>query len=154
MFDLQEIEAIRRLKYRYFRCLDLKMWDEMKDCFVEDATSAYDSGKYSFAGRDAIIGFLMQYMDRSTFITVHHGHHPEIDITSPTTATGIWALQDIVIDLEHRTTLRGAAYYEDQYVKVNGQWKIKSTGYVRTYEEIESRAEPPKLQLTSNRFAK
>ena len=29
--------------------------------------------------------------------TVHHGHMPEIEITSDSTATGIWALHDIVI---------------------------------------------------------
>jgi len=27
--DLVEIEAIKRLKYRYLRCLDLKLWDEL-----------------------------------------------------------------------------------------------------------------------------
>ena len=25
-------------------------------------------------------------------VTVHHGHMPEIDVTSPTTATGTWAM--------------------------------------------------------------
>ena len=45
MIDRQELEAIKRLKYRYFRCLDLKRWDELKECFVEDATSAYGGGE-------------------------------------------------------------------------------------------------------------
>ena len=27
-------------------------------------------------------------------VTVHHGHMPEIDVTSPTTATGTWAMED------------------------------------------------------------
>jgi hypothetical protein len=27
--DLVEVEAIKRLKYRYMRCLDQKLWDEM-----------------------------------------------------------------------------------------------------------------------------
>ena len=29
-------------------------------------------------------------------VTVHHGHMPEIELTSPITATGIWAMFDIV----------------------------------------------------------
>ncbi len=29
-------------------------------------------------------------------VTVHHGHMPEIEITSPTTASGIWAMQDFL----------------------------------------------------------
>ena len=40
MVDLQEIEAIKRLKYRYFRCIDTKAWKELEDCFSEDASCA------------------------------------------------------------------------------------------------------------------
>jgi hypothetical protein len=28
--DLVELERIRRLKYRYLRCVDLKLWDEIR----------------------------------------------------------------------------------------------------------------------------
>ena len=40
MIDLRELEAIKRLTYRYIRCLDLKRWDELQECVVEDATAA------------------------------------------------------------------------------------------------------------------
>ena len=45
MDDLHEIEAIKRLKYRYMRCLDQKRWAELAECFTEDATTAYGGGK-------------------------------------------------------------------------------------------------------------
>jgi bile-acid 7alpha-dehydratase len=154
MYDLQEIEAIKRLKYKYFRCLDTKQWDEMRECLTEDATAAYASGKYSFQGREQILKFLIDAMNRPTVLSAHHGHHPEIDLTGATTAVGVWALADIFIDLQAGITIRGAAYYRDEYVKVDGQWKIKSTGYDRTFEEFENRADIPSLQITENRFAK
>jgi bile-acid 7alpha-dehydratase len=154
MYDLQEIEAIKRLKYKYFRCLDTKLWDEMRECFTEDATAAYASGKYSFQGREQILKFLIDAMNRPTVLSAHHGHHPEIELTGTTTAVGVWALADTFIDLQAGITIRGAAYYRDEYVKVGGQWKIKSTGYDRTFEEFESRADIPSLQITENRFAK
>ena len=154
MYDLQEIEAIKRLKYKYFRCLDTKRWDEMKECFTEDANAAYSSGKYSFQGRDQIVQFLIDAMNRPTVLSAHHGHHPEIELTSPTTAVGVWALADVFIDLHAAITVRGAAYYRDDYVKVNGQWKIKTTGYERTFEEVENRGDIPSLQITENRFVK
>ncbi len=153
MYELQEIEAIKRLKYKYFRCLDLRLWDEMRECFVEDATSAYSSGKYSFQGRDQIIKFLIGAMDRPTVLSAHHGHHPEIELTSATTAVGTWALADVFIDLQAGITLRGAAYYHDEYSKANGEWRIKSTGYERIFEEVQNRADTPSLQMTENRFA-
>jgi len=43
---LEDIEAIRRLKYKYFRCLDSKLWDEFAECFTEDATTSYSDGQY------------------------------------------------------------------------------------------------------------
>jgi hypothetical protein len=153
MYDLQEIEAIKRLKYKYFRCLDCKLWEEMRECFTEDATSAYSSGRYSFRGREQILRFLIDAMDRPTVLSAHHGHHPEIELTGPTTAVGVWALADVFIDLQAGITVRGAAYYRDEYVKVDGHWKIQSTGYERTFEEMERRADIPSLQITANRFA-
>jgi len=149
---LAEIESIKQLKYKYFRCLDSKRWAELADCFVPDATSSYDSGKYSFQGRDQIVGFLERALGRPTMITMHHGHHPEIEITSPTTATGIWYLEDQVIDTQRNTTLRGAAFYHDAYVKRDGAWKLQSTGYVRTFEEVQDRSETPSLAITRTMF--
>jgi len=150
---LEDIEAIKRLKYTYFRCLDQKRWEELRECFVEEATSAYGDGVFAFTGREAIMTFLIDALARPTILTAHHGHHPEIDLTSPTTATGIWALEDTIIDVQNNVTIRGAAFYRDEYVKVQGRWKIKATGYERTFEEIESRADTPSLRLTANRFA-
>jgi hypothetical protein len=46
--DLVEIELIKRLKYRYLRCLDQKLWDEIETCFTPDATARYGGGLYEF----------------------------------------------------------------------------------------------------------
>jgi hypothetical protein len=45
-------------------------------------------------------------------------------------------------------TVRGAAYYEDDYVKVDGDWRIKHTGYKRVYEELAPR--PADVTLTAS----
>ena len=34
---LEDIESIRRLRNKYFRCLDGKLWDEIAECFTEFA---------------------------------------------------------------------------------------------------------------------
>ena len=152
MIDLNELEAIKRLKYKYLRCLDLKLWSELAQCFTEDATSAYSGGKYSFDGRDAIMDFLEKAMGAPSFLSSHTVHHPEIDLTSDSTATGTWALHDIVIETNADIVIQGAAFYHDEYVKVDGEWKIRSTGYERTYEETLSRADLPSLKITANRW--
>ena len=55
--DLVEIELIKRVKYAYFRNLDLKQWDEIRELFTEDASASYGGGAYAFEGRDAIVEF-------------------------------------------------------------------------------------------------
>jgi hypothetical protein len=136
---LEEIEAIKRLKYRYMRCIDQKLWKEMEGCFTPSATCSYSGGKYTFQGRDAIMKFLIESMDRPTFLSSHRVHHPEIELTSATSATGVWALEDFVIDEQHGFSLRGAAFYRDEYVKLGAEWKIQHTGYERTFEEMALR---------------
>ena len=44
------------------------------------------------------------------------------------------------------TVLHGAGFYSDEYVKVNGAWKIKHTGYERTFEQIETREAPLQMR--------
>ena len=148
--DLVEIEQIKRLKYRYVRCLDQKRWDEIEKCFVPDAVASYGGGAWAFEGRDAILEFLRSSMGSEQFLSSHRVGQPEIDITGPDTATGIWALADTVAQLEFGVDIRGGAFYEDTYVKVDGQWRIKSTGYKRTYEEIEPRSS--EITVTASLF--
>lgn len=143
--DLVEIEAIKRLKHRYVRCLDQKRWDEVAECFMPDATSSYGGGEYSFRGVDEIMHFLRESLGPA-MITMHQVQQPEIDLIGPTSASGVWALEDRVIMVEHGLTLRGAAYYTDRYEKVGGEWKIAHTGYERLFEEMEPRR--PDTRLT------
>lgn len=132
---LVDLERIKRLKYAYFRCLDQKLWDDMFDLFTPDATAAYSGGKYSFSGRDAIVGFMRTNMSREAFHTSHRVHHPEIDIDRDD-ATGTWAMDDVNVDSELDFYLAGAGFYEDRYRRIDGEWKIAHTGYRRTFETI------------------
>lgn len=148
----EDIEAIKRLKYKYFRSLDRKLWGELSECFTEDATTSYSGGKHTYQGRDAIMNFLSKSLS-PTILSMHHGHHPEIEITGKKTATGVWALHDYVIVTQSNVSLRGASFYHDEYVKVGGEWKIKHTGYERVFEEVWDRGETRSLRITANMFA-
>lgn len=142
--DLVEIRAIETLKYRYVRLIDLKEWDELETLFVDDATATYSDGKYAFDGRDAIMAFLRDAMASTNMLTSHKVHQPEIALDGDR-ATATWALDDVVVHLDYNMTIRGAAFYRDEYVKVDGEWKIKHTGYERVYEEMEPRSETVRL---------
>jgi bile-acid 7alpha-dehydratase len=133
--DLADIEAIRQLKHAYFRLLDSKQFEKLGRLFVEDATTSYESGKYAHHGRDEVVSFLSNSLGDRSIVHEHLGHHPEITLTSTTTAVGSWYLHDRVIVPGADFELGGTAIYTDRYEKVDGAWRIRHTGYVRVYEE-------------------
>ena len=77
---------------------------------------------------------------------MHNGHHPEISVDGDS-ATGIWYLQDIFVELNHNVTIMGSALYDDSYRKESGVWKISRAGYRRLWEEYHPRGDDIKLRL-------
>ncbi len=77
-------------------------------------------------GREAIVDSVSGALVGTQ--TVHHGHMPEIELTGPDAATGIWAMADYVEwpqpEGEDRVGLRGYGHYVEEYVREDGEWRI------------------------------
>ena len=150
--DLVTLEEIRQLKYRYLRCVDQKLWDELADVFTADATVDYGTRVYgkplTITGAHDIIAFFRAKLGHDV-ITVHAAGQPEIAVDGDT-ATGTWRFEDLVIATEHRIVVKGAAFYQDRYERgADGRWRIAHTGYVRTYEAMMSLDDLPSFRLTA-----
>jgi len=148
--DLAVLEDIRQLKYRYLRCVDQKLWDEMTDVFTEDATVDYGTRAYGkplkLAGRDEIMTFFRDNLGPE-IITVHAAGQPEITVDG-NQASGTWRFEDTVIATQYRVVIAGAAYYQDRYERgADGAWRIAHTGYVRTYEAMMSLDDLPSFKF-------
>ncbi len=143
---LEDIELIKRLKYRYCRCIDTANITELKELFTEDASICYVGGSYRFEaqGRDKICEAI-GYAFHSEAVAFHHVNHPEIDLVSPTEATGTWYLKDWFLDLKHKIITDGSALYRDTYVKSNGKWLIKRATYSRIFEIVTPVADKPNI---------
>ena len=150
--DLVTLEEIRQVKYRYLRCVDQKLWDEMADVFTPDATVDYGTHVYGhplkITGRDEIIAFFRAKLGPD-IITVHAAGQPEITVDGDT-AAGTWRFEDTVIATEHHIVINGAAFYQDRYERgADGKWRIAHTGYVRLYEAMLSLDDLPSFRLTA-----
>ncbi|HEY5397926.1 MAG TPA: nuclear transport factor 2 family protein [Trebonia sp.] len=150
--DLATLEEIRQLKYRYLRCVDQKLWDEMADVFTAGATVDYGTRALGeplkLAGRDAIIAFFRENLGPA-ILTVHAAGQPEITVDGET-ATGSWRFEDTVIATEYRIVIKGAAFYQDRYERgADGRWRIAHTGYVRIYEAMMSLDDLPSFKFTA-----
>jgi hypothetical protein len=127
---------ISQLKARYFRCVDTKDWDGFQAVFAADAVADYTPpggkpGEWIFTGSANILAFVKKAI--APAVTVHHGHMPEIEVTSSESATGIWSVEDWIRWPEgsHRKTLHGRGHYHETYQKVAGRWLIKALRLTR-----------------------
>ena len=132
-----DVEAVKQLKYRYLRTLDLKHWDEFAACFVPEATGDYDG--LAFEDRSSLVEYMRANLGDG-LISMHHAHHPEISVDGDE-ATGRWYLEDKVIVPDLHFVLEGAAFYTDRYVRTPDGWRIAHTGYRRTFEVSMSTAD-------------
>ncbi len=135
---LEDIELIRRVKYRYWRCIDTGDVEGLRDILTEDLKVDYVGGTYRWQvqGREAFLQAVAQSFNANA-IACHTGHHPEIDVLSDTTAKGTWYLTDVFINLVTKQVTTGSALYRDEYVKIDGAWRIRVTTYERLYEIVE-----------------
>jgi hypothetical protein len=117
---LEEIEAIRRMKYDYTWYLDHKMWSDYKNLMSEDMS-------YVGTGKEMRKEQFVEVVSKSleNVVTCHHLHQSRIDITSGTTAQGVWCLRDDLSSPARAAKFKGRAYYIEDYVKMKGEWKIK-----------------------------
>ena len=127
---LEDKEAIRKLKATCWLSLDKKRYEDFVNCFAEDAVIGV-AGGMTKEGREGILKSLPAMMD--ALVTVHQGHHYDIELTSETTARGTWAMYDNLQGLESHASREGFGWYDEEYVKVNGEWKIKSSVLSRAF---------------------
>jgi hypothetical protein len=130
---LADIEAIKQLKARYFRLMDMRQWNEWGSVFTEDCRLQveHEPGVVGtdVRGREAIVRSVQKALSGAR--TVHHGHMPEIEVTGPTTARGVWAMYDYVC-WGGENDLKGYGHYHETYRKgPNGRWQIASVRLTR-----------------------
>jgi hypothetical protein len=124
---LSAYEEIKKLKARYFRAVDTKDWELLGQVYAVNAVTGPNEKGSLTEGLGAITERLRGALNDVE--TVHQGHSPEIEVTSPTTATGIWAQEDHIWDFPKGSggTLHGYGHYHDTYVKLEAGWRIATS---------------------------
>ena len=143
---LKDIEAIKRLRYAYFRSMDTAEFDEFRELLTPEFSAHYVGSSYEFfaSNRDEFVEMIRQSFSTQMAAT-HQGHHPEIDIIDETNAKGRWYLQDVVYKYHTNELIYGTAIYSDRYERRADGWKIAYSEYFRVVEVVEFPPRPPKL---------
>jgi SnoaL-like domain len=135
---LLHLEAIRLLRPRYCRFVDLKRWDEFEDLFTPDVQVFSNNSVGVAPGKEPVAQSPAELRARVSGITdgastVHACFNPEIEILGTRLARGIWAMHDVV---SHPTKLTmrftGRGHYHDEYrLCDDGRWRISKATLTR-----------------------
>jgi uncharacterized protein (TIGR02246 family) len=127
--DVDDLEAIKQLKARYCRTMDTKDWSAMRELFTDDVTmDTTSSGGGAMTGADEFMTFLRAQI--GDVVTVHQCHTPEIELSAPDRASGIWAMEDM-LRWPDGTELHGYGHYHETYEKRTGRWRIAACTLTR-----------------------
>lgn len=128
--DLLDLEHIKQLKARYCRFVDTKQWERLRALFTEDVRFEGLGSAPMGATLDMFItGIATRFRDA---VSIHYCPNPDIVITGPNTARGIWSMMDYVQwpvgfsprEAPDATGFRGFGHYEEEYRRVGTDWKI------------------------------
>ncbi|PXW30370.1 UNVERIFIED_CONTAM: SnoaL-like protein [Williamsia faeni] len=133
------IEEIKRVFAARLRCMDTKQWHEYAPLHTDDVVSETWGGlpedkqprtgdtANRVVGKKKLAEAIRALLDGPVCVTTaHHGHTPEIELTSDTTARGIWAMEDMLWwrDGDEELHLHGYGHYHEEYRKEDGRWLI------------------------------
>ena len=135
---LEDMEEIKALHREYVFWLNSQQWDEMIDCFAEDASA--DIGVHGLRrGREEITKLFKVTMANqlSGWNGGHFVTQPVISVNGDK-ATGHWFLHIFIFLTQ---TPEGPSYkwvqgrYDCEYVKVNGKWKFSLLKFRQPWPE-------------------
>ena len=120
---LEDIEAIKQLKARYSHiCDDDHNPDQIASVFAEDGV--WESADFGQArGHEEIKKLFSGFKEMFTF-SQHNMMNPVIEING-NTATGIWYIMGPWTLREGEKENWMALRYDDDYIKINGEWKYQ-----------------------------
>jgi len=134
---LEDIEAIKKLKAKYAHLVDTRNWQEFANLAIDDAV--WDFGPLGrYEGKEEIIRFTRDIILATYSFMTHFFHNPIIEVKGEE-ATGEWYFEVPATHAEKNRAVWIAGKYEEEYVKVGGEWKFKKVVgkiyYITPYDE-------------------
>lgn len=143
---LEDIEAIRQLKARYFHACDRKDTATLRQCFAESAIVIDYGAIGRFDTREAFLEVYQALACHPHVIDMHHGQNAQIEWLSPTNARATWDLYFYQINQQAQTLTQLGGFYRDRFVKGDAGWQIVETVFTPA-STLVSQIEGGRLQV-------
>ena len=133
--DLLDIEKIKELRLSYSYLMDARDLDNLMNVFADGAVCGY--GPYGdWVGKDVIYNnYKETFKDTldTPFVSMHVNTNHLVKITGPDKAKGrVYLLDGITKNMDGsdiedgKSNFLWLALYDEEYVKIDGVWKIKN----------------------------
>jgi hypothetical protein len=127
---LEDKDAIQELKVGYYRLADAAIagdesqWDEILSHFTEDVTADF-VGMGQFKGKAALEKIFKETVPSIMTFSAHMILNSIIEVNGDT-AKGSWYffVAATIAGINKAAWIKGL--YEDEFVRIDGKWKIKS----------------------------
>ena len=128
-----DLWAVAAVKARYLRYMDLKQWSDMLALFADRAVFDHPTiGRFEdpAAAVDAVAALL------DGVWTNHESGVPDIELTGPDTASGVFAMSSTSRPPGRDGFARTFGHYYDEFRRIDGLWKMTSMKLVSSYREF------------------
>lgn len=122
---IEDVRAIEILKWRYLRACDRKQPEQVRATLTPDAVIDFE-GFPLFTDRDSFVAIYEKWGCVPNIVDMHHGQHPIVEVDGDT-AKGWFDLYFFQMDTDTGRHTQLAVSYEDDFVRVDGDWLIKRT---------------------------
>ena len=139
---MEDIVAIRTVQAQYCRAADTRDWELLRATVT--VGFACDTGS---EGRGATTG-VEAFIDRvgtNPTVTVHHALLPEIELTSPSAARGIWAVH-LFARTPDGSSVDSYGHYHNTYEKTGGAWRLSSLHLEWLHREVRPGPAPSEVK--------
>ena len=97
----------------------------MRDCFLEGPVEIHYDGPVGLVKhRDGLYQVFKDVACQNHIVEMHHGGPPNIEVTGPDEARARWGLVYHLMNTETKAVSVVGGYYDDEYRRVDGQWRI------------------------------
>jgi hypothetical protein len=148
---LEAIEAIKRVKARYFRGVDTSTPDLVRSLLAADCVLDYrgcctdpTTGRDFFPEMNIVVrgreAWSSQGLKAMGIVSVHQGHHCEVTLETDASASSIWSMTDrLFMPVEAAfAELTGYGHYHETYEKDSGTWMLKTLRIERIRVEAKA----------------
>lgn len=127
---LEDIHAIKRLKYNYWKACDGKNPTSVLQCFSSKEVHIDYEDFGLFRSAQDMVDKYVTFACHPYLIEVHHGKNEIITLNS-SGADGLWSMNYSLVDEQNDLVINLNGIYQDKYIQESSRWVIKESIFTK-----------------------